>query len=80
MEENQSSSLFSLNLDAQNSYTLRGMASWAKVLGFVGLIMGILFIILGILVQQAVNNYVEVQKRWLDLATQLPFFGAAPKK
>jgi len=26
--------------------------------------------------QQAVNNYVEVQKRWLDLAIQLPFLGA----
>lgn len=25
--------------------------------------------------QEAVNNYVEVQKRWLDLATQLPFLG-----
>ncbi len=27
--------------------------------------------------QQAVNNYVEVQKRWLDLALQLPFSGNA---
>lgn len=27
--------------------------------------------------QEAVNNYVEVQKRWLDLAMQLPFLGAA---
>ncbi|MCY7347674.1 MAG: hypothetical protein LH614_15830 [Pyrinomonadaceae bacterium] len=26
--------------------------------------------------QQAVNNYIEVQKRWLDLAIQLPFSGA----
>lgn len=26
--------------------------------------------------QQAVNNYVEVQKRWLNLAMQLPFLGA----
>ena len=29
--------------------------------------------------QQAVTNYVEVQKRWLDLATQLPFFGTTKK-
>jgi hypothetical protein len=28
--------------------------------------------------QQAVNNYIEVQKRWLDLAMQLPFLGGAP--
>lgn len=57
MEQNQSSSLFSLNLDAQNSYSLRSMASWAKVLGVVGLILGILFIILGILVQQTMSRY-----------------------
>lgn len=57
MEPNQNTSLFSLNLDAQNSYTLRSMASWAKVLGVVGLILGILFIVLGILVQQAMNQY-----------------------
>ena len=33
--------------------------------------------------QKAVNNYIEVQKRWLDLAMQLPFLGGAtgePKK
>ncbi len=56
MEPQQNSSLFSLNLDAQNSYTLRGAASWARVLGVVGLILGILFIIAGILVQQAMQN------------------------
>lgn len=57
MEQNQNTSLFSLNLDAQNSYTLRSMASWSKVLGVVGLILGILFIILGIMVQQAMSKY-----------------------
>jgi hypothetical protein len=63
MEENQNTtanpgtSLFQLNLDAQNSYTLRSAASWAKVLGVVGLIVGILFMILGIMVQQAVSRY-----------------------
>lgn len=57
MEQNQNTSLFSLNLDAQNSYTLRSMASWSKVLGIVGLILGILYILLGIIVQQAVSSY-----------------------
>ena len=56
MEQNQNTSLFQLNLDAQNSYTLRSAATWAKVLGIVGMIMGILFIILGIVVQQAVSS------------------------
>jgi len=52
MEQTQNSSLFQLNLDAQNSYTLRSAASWAKVLGVVGLIMGIIFIVSGIINQQ----------------------------
>jgi hypothetical protein len=59
MEQNQStqgSSLFSLNLDAQNSYTLRSAASWGKVLGILSLIMGGLCVIGGILLQQAVRN------------------------
>src|SRR5690349_15440729 len=56
MEENQSSSLFQLNLDAQNSYTLRSAASWAKVLGVVGLILGILFVIFGIIAQQQLSR------------------------
>jgi hypothetical protein len=59
MEQNQNTSLFQLTLDAQNSYTLRSAASWAKVLGVVGMILGILFVILGIIVQQAVSKYGE---------------------
>lgn len=51
-----SSSLFQLNLDAQNSYTLRSAASWAKVLGVVGIIIGILSIGAGILVQNAISQ------------------------
>lgn len=57
MEQNQNTSLFQLNLDAQNSYTLRSAASWAKVLGICGMILGILFVILGIMVQQAISRY-----------------------
>jgi len=52
MEQNQNSSLFSLNLDAQNSYTLRSVASWAKVLGIVTIIMAALLVIFGIVFQQ----------------------------
>ncbi|MBL7733573.1 MAG: hypothetical protein JNM88_20555 [Chitinophagaceae bacterium] len=57
MEQDQNQSLFAMNLDAQNSYTLRSTASWAKVLGVASIIMGVLFIILGIMVQQAMNQY-----------------------
>lgn len=52
MEQNPSNSLFSLNLDAQNSYTLRSAASWAKVLGVVSIIIAILCIIGGVVFQQ----------------------------
>ncbi|MCX6318916.1 MAG: hypothetical protein NTW29_16680 [Bacteroidetes bacterium] len=57
MDQNQNSSLFSMNLDAQNSYTLRSTASWAKVLGVASIILAALFILLGIMVQQTMNNY-----------------------
>lgn len=56
MESNQNSSLFQLNLDAQNSYTLRSAASWARVLGVATMIMGILFIIFGIIAQQTISR------------------------
>ena len=49
-------SLFQLNLDAANSYTLRSAASWAKVLAIVGLICGILFVALGFLVKNAASG------------------------
>ena len=56
MDQNQNTSLFQLNLDAQNSYTLRSAASWARVLGIVGLIIGGLCVVSGILVQQTLNQ------------------------
>jgi magnesium-transporting ATPase (P-type) len=59
MEQDQNNSLFQLNLDEQNSSTLKSAASWAKVLGIVGIIIGIFFMILGILVQQALNHAEE---------------------
>jgi hypothetical protein len=30
--------------------------------------------------QQTMSSYVEIQKRWLDLATQMPLFGAGTKE
>ena len=62
MEQGQNTSLFSLNLDAQNSYTLRSAASWAKVLGVVGMIIGGLCIISGIMAQQAINRYGNISR------------------
>jgi hypothetical protein len=56
MEQNQNTSLFSLNLDAQNSYTLRNMASWAKVFGIVSIIIAVLFVIMGVILQQKMNE------------------------
>jgi hypothetical protein len=59
MEQNQptqNTSLFQLNLDANNSFTLRSAASWAKVLAILGLIFGILFIAIGFLVQNAMKT------------------------
>jgi hypothetical protein len=56
MEQNQPTSLFQLNLDASNSYALRSAASWAKVLGILGIIFGVLFVIVGFMVQSALSS------------------------
>jgi hypothetical protein len=56
-DQQQTSSLFSLNLDAQNSYTLRSVASWAKVLGVVGIILGVIFILTGVMIQDRTSGY-----------------------
>lgn len=67
MDQTQNTSLFSLSLDAQNSYTLRSAATWAKVLGVVSMIMGILFVGLGILIQQTVSrSYGAFENQYRD--------------
>ena len=55
-QSNTSSSLFQLNLDASNSYSLRTAASWAKVLGVVGVILGIIIILMAIVALSQVNS------------------------
>lgn len=58
--ENQSnppSSLFQMNLDAQNSYNLRSSASWAKVMGVVGILLGSIFCILCIIALSKLSGY-----------------------
>ena len=57
-QHNRDSSLFQLNLDASNSYLLRSAATWAKVLGVVGILLGALFIIIAIIaLSQAATEY-----------------------
>ena len=61
MEQNQNpnptTSLFQMNLDAQNSYNLRSAASWAKVLGVVGIITGVIIIILMAIAMTQLQGY-----------------------
>ncbi len=54
---NPGSSLFQMNLDAQNSYNLRSAASWGKVLGGVGTILGIIFLIIAIQAMSRLGSY-----------------------
>ena len=59
MEQNQqapNTSLFSLNIDGNTNYTLRSAASWAKVLGVVGIIMAVLFFVFAIAFQSSMNR------------------------
>jgi magnesium-transporting ATPase (P-type) len=57
MEQNPGTSLFQLNIDANTSYSLKSAASWAKVLAVCGLIIGILFIVAGLFVQNFMSGY-----------------------
>jgi hypothetical protein len=70
---NPNTSLFQLNLDANNSYTLRSAASWAKVLGIVGIIIGILCVILGLLVQSALSRIGDT--RYNDIGPSASMIG-----
>ena len=54
--QSQSGPLFQLNIDMNANMALRGAASWAKVLAIVGFILGILFVILGVLVQNVLSS------------------------
>ena len=54
---NPTTSLFQMNLDAQNSYNLRSAASWAKVLGVVGIITGAIIIILMLIAVSQLQGY-----------------------
>ena len=56
MEPTQNTPLFQLNLDANNGYTLRGAASWGKVLGIVGIIAGVLLFVIGVLINNTINK------------------------
>lgn len=50
-------SLFQLNIEAGSAYSLKGAASWAKVLAICGFIFGILFIILALNVDEFLKSY-----------------------
>lgn len=67
-QENNNSSLFQLNLDASNSYTLRSAASWAKVVGVVGMILGILLILMAVMAfSRASNSYGGGDEGFVDV-------------
>jgi len=57
LDLNPPSSLFQMNLDAQNSYNLRGSASWAKALGVAGIITGAIIIILMLIAMNRISGY-----------------------
>jgi hypothetical protein len=63
MEQNQNytpnptTSLFQMNLDVQNSYNLRSAASWGKVLGVIGIILGLVFCILCAIALSKLDSY-----------------------
>lgn len=57
------SSLFNMSLDVQNSMHLRSAASWARVLGFCGIILGVLISFLCIYTYSTIGNYDNAFRR-----------------
>lgn len=57
LEPNPTTSLFQMNLDAQNSYNLRSAAGWGRVLGVVGIVLGIIFCLLCAIAMTKLNSY-----------------------
>ena len=76
-QQNQSSSLFQLNIDASNASTLRSAAIWARILGILGLIFGILIVVFGVLIKNFVNtssgynDYYEYRDRSSELGSNI---------
>jgi hypothetical protein len=68
-QDDPGKSLFELNLDATNSYTLRSAASWAKVTGVVGGLIGLFFLLGAIvtLAQPPKSNYRARQEGFNDV-------------
>jgi len=68
---NPSTSLFQLNVDAQNSFTLRNAASWARLLGVAGIIAGITILLWIVIiltrVEQVSRGYGGGGSRWGDV-------------
>ena len=56
-------SLFQLNLDATNSYTLRNAGSWAKVTGVVGICVGVILALLALIGLSRVNESGAYRRR-----------------
>ena len=54
--EQQNTSLFQLNIDANVGMALRSAASWGRVIGILGIIFGVLLISAGIMVQAYMSS------------------------
>lgn len=62
----QQQTLFQVNLDAQNSYYLRSSASWARILGAVGMIVGSIIVGLFVYTLVVVSGTDYRSERFLD--------------
>jgi len=56
MEQNQDQSLFGLTIESNTASTMSSSAQWGRVLAWCGIIMGVIFVLLGILIQTFVSR------------------------
>jgi len=56
MDQNQNQSLFGLTIESNTASTMSSSAQWSKVLAWCGIVMGVIFVVLGLLIQTVISK------------------------
>lgn len=56
MDQNQNQSLFGLTIESNTASTISSSAQWGRVLAWCGIIMGVIFVLIGIVFQSLVGK------------------------
>jgi len=62
MDLNQNQSLFGLTIESNTASTMSSSAQWSRVLAWCGIIMGVIFVVLGFLIQTIMSKASSVSR------------------